>query len=344
MMSLSVHAPVGAGYLHKSTDSRLPAEVLLAILEYTTPATFIAFSQASRYFRELTMPDRHHFLMRLLELELILEHGGAVPEVDQHGVPKPSLEDSKSWDDTNTRYACSVCLKLRFHRNFDNRSVLRMRLRKPPPDAPAATIFAEPGDVRERQRRRQRVEGSRRTRLQQKQPAPSTPTRRCNDQHLSKEDEDRYRQYILQKTGTERHRRTCADCVIKLGRGLTTTCDHGAIPIAFPIMQSRWSAGFAPNSIKHATDKAKRVGHQVVKCQSCGHWKPVLGYSPQVVTYSSSWYWRNQNPQTPWTIICWQCRHHDAAHMSDELAKVCRHNSKAGSFNREPPVGPSLDR
>lgn len=72
----------------------------------------------------MTMPDRHHFMMRLIELELVEEHRGPIPVFDKHGdVSQSPTDETDSWQ--SIRFACRGCLKLRpareSHRKETNR-------------------------------------------------------------------------------------------------------------------------------------------------------------------------------------------------------------------------------
>lgn len=110
-------------------------EVLSLIISYLDPTTLISLSQSSRGFRSFIQSTRDHFLQRLLSLELLLENNGR----DGSTLPwyknsdrtlHPESFDVWGWE--GIRYACAGCLKLRSHMHFDNHSIMRQGLRKPP--------------------------------------------------------------------------------------------------------------------------------------------------------------------------------------------------------------------
>ncbi|MGI4850431.1 MAG: F-box protein [Janthinobacterium lividum] len=307
----------------------LPTEVLLKILSFTTPTAFIAFSQSCRRFRQLTMPDDYHFMQRLLELELTFEHGGGIPVVNRFGVVDPSLYDDEGWE--NIRYACCGCLKLRTHRVFDNTAVLKLRLRKPELHMPAANMLAEPGDVRERTRRRVGVEGTRRkiVRKEKKQrgdysqhsyvPGPDASSHRIGEYSL----------FLFRSTGRNRHKRLCADCNLNRGRhhGFAVASEDtdlsGPPPMSvqatrstqvspyrsfIPVINSRWYSDFAPNSQALAKDHIKCMGRQAAKCNICGKWRALLGFvqnSPRDLCWNTR---DDIDGSRTGRWVCWECR------------------------------------
>ncbi|KAK3315740.1 hypothetical protein B0H66DRAFT_518337 [Apodospora peruviana] len=116
--------------------STLPTELLCLIISNLDPIALIALSQTSQSFRSFIKPERHHFVQRLLALELQPEHGGIVPlmrTVDNNLTPPM---ESDEW--RRNKYACAGCMKLLTHLMFDNHSILRLGLRKPPPGSEQA--------------------------------------------------------------------------------------------------------------------------------------------------------------------------------------------------------------
>ncbi|KAK3349145.1 hypothetical protein B0T25DRAFT_457803 [Lasiosphaeria hispida] len=111
----------------------LPTETLCLIVTYLDPVSLISLSQTSRAFRSLISPDRSHFIQRLLALELLPEFGGIVPRFrSRDNNLAPPWEDAV-W--TTNKYACAGCMRFLSHMMFDNHSILRLGLRKPPPDS-----------------------------------------------------------------------------------------------------------------------------------------------------------------------------------------------------------------
>jgi hypothetical protein len=133
----------------KSPLFSMPVEVLCAIVVLLDPISLIAASQTSRALRTFIEPTRHDFIQRLLALELLPESGGIVPLLRARDSAITPPMGSPEW--RRNKYACSLCLKLRSHTWFDNHSILRLRLRKPPPGSPEATKLTtwEPFDVRD---------------------------------------------------------------------------------------------------------------------------------------------------------------------------------------------------
>ena len=111
--------------------STLPAELLCLVVGFLDPISLIALSQTSRFFRHFISPTHTHFSRRLLALELLPEHGGIVPLFRGRDNRLSPPWDDPQWQ--RNRYACCGCLKLLPHTRFDNHSILRMPLRKPPP-------------------------------------------------------------------------------------------------------------------------------------------------------------------------------------------------------------------
>ncbi|KAK0707959.1 hypothetical protein B0H67DRAFT_325276 [Lasiosphaeris hirsuta] len=130
--------------------STLPTETLCTIVTYLDPVSLISLSQTSRAFRLLISPDHSHFVQRLLALELLPKFGGIAPRFrsrDNNLTPP--------WDDAVwqfNKYACAKCLRLRSHMMFDNHSILRLKLRKPPPNSYEANKLTdwEPLELRDK--------------------------------------------------------------------------------------------------------------------------------------------------------------------------------------------------
>lgn len=128
---------------------QLPTEIQCSIIRLLDPIGLISISQASSHFRSLVSPQKRHFAERLLELELLAEHGGPCPAFrarDNHISPDPL---DPEWE--SIRWACTSCLRLLPHIHFDNHSILRLRYRKPgarTPGSPHAVTSWEPSGRR----------------------------------------------------------------------------------------------------------------------------------------------------------------------------------------------------
>ncbi|CAH0023413.1 unnamed protein product [Clonostachys rhizophaga] len=126
----------------------MPAELMNQMIPELDPISLINLSQASHGFRAIIKPSREEFVDRLLALECTEEYGGAETFIHRR-VWRPSnnlpihynLERYPSIDDTRwetQRFACSGCLKLLPHYQFDNRSIQHEDYRKPMFGTPSA--------------------------------------------------------------------------------------------------------------------------------------------------------------------------------------------------------------
>ncbi|KAJ6113301.1 hypothetical protein N7523_006618 [Penicillium sp. IBT 18751x] len=116
----------------------LPVEIQCAIYELLDPVDLISVSQTDSQLRDIIKPTRQHFFERLLVLECREEWGGATPIMSASGgylSPDWSLPECQTM-----RWACSACLRLLAHTAFDDRSLLRLRYRKPVLGSPAAKL------------------------------------------------------------------------------------------------------------------------------------------------------------------------------------------------------------
>lgn len=156
----------------------MPVEVLCAIFVLLDPISLIATSQTSRTLQTIIDPTRHDFVQRLLSLELLPESGGS-------SITPPTV--SPAW--RRNKYACSLCLKLRSHMYFDNHSILRQRLRKPPPESREATKLTtwEPLELRH----------------------PVTRHKRARQRAAADKTADELDEALC---GTKRHKRACNPC------------------------------------------------------------------------------------------------------------------------------------
>ncbi|KAN0099038.1 hypothetical protein V8E51_014701 [Hyaloscypha variabilis] len=104
----------------------LTIDIQVLILPFLTSTSLISLSQTSQHFRQLIDPQRKDFVNRLLELECTPECGGEVT-INEHAkivIPLGTVS-----------YACTNCLKIIPHTDFDNHALLRLRFRKPPPES-----------------------------------------------------------------------------------------------------------------------------------------------------------------------------------------------------------------
>ncbi|KAK0629400.1 hypothetical protein B0T17DRAFT_525418 [Bombardia bombarda] len=121
--------------------STVPPEILCLVIANLDPISLINLAQTSTQLRILISPSRQHFVDRLLALELLPQHGGIVPIFHaRENKLTPSWSDP-SW--ASSKYACAGCLKLLPHMLFDNRSILNLGLRKPPPGSLEATKLTD---------------------------------------------------------------------------------------------------------------------------------------------------------------------------------------------------------
>ncbi|ETS81060.1 hypothetical protein PFICI_06062 [Pestalotiopsis fici W106-1] len=114
----------------------LPGEVHELIFRSLDPVTLISFGQTNRQFRAVIKATKELLAERLLVLECQEEFGGPVFHFDGRDNSQNPAWDHEQID--QIRWACTHCLKLLHHRNFDNHSLLRLCFRKPLPDWPAA--------------------------------------------------------------------------------------------------------------------------------------------------------------------------------------------------------------
>jgi hypothetical protein len=121
----------------KPSLSSLPVEIQCAIYQLLDPIGLISISQTNSQLRDIIKPTRQHFLERFLALECLEEWGGITPVLSDGGHLDPDW-GGPAWQ--TMRWACSACLRLLTHTAFDNRSLLRLRYRKPIPGSPAATL------------------------------------------------------------------------------------------------------------------------------------------------------------------------------------------------------------
>lgn len=203
----------------------MPVEVLCAIFFLLDPISLIAAAQTSRALRAIIDPARHDFVQRLLALELLPGSGGIVPRFRSRDSTIAPPTSSPEW--RRNKYACSLCLKLRSHMYFNNHSILRLQLRKPPPGSREAIKLTtwEPLELRDpatrHKRARQRAAADK-VRLAPERAAyhqyrtrvglpPRDPFRRNFDFDYGPADKSADE---LEKAlcGTERHKRACNPC------------------------------------------------------------------------------------------------------------------------------------
>ena len=128
---------MGSELLHLSTE--LQSLILVSL----DPISLINVSQTCQKFRGLINPAKRHFIERLLALECIPSYGGPEPHFHARS---GEVRSPKNWGYDNEeadgmRWACTHCMRLLDHWNFDNHSLLRLPYRKPPYGS-AATLPA----------------------------------------------------------------------------------------------------------------------------------------------------------------------------------------------------------
>jgi len=193
----------------KDLLSELPLELLFKIIPLLEPIALISLSQSNRYFRAIIAPRKKNFLERLLALELVPQYGGIIPVFPLREMPiTPSFDDLDAWRDV--KYACSVCLKLRSQLAFDNHSILRLRLRKPPPGSAAAEALTswEPYcDVKTRWKRRKILMSDHASIA-----AELSTLLTILSPHQASDFDDDINEAQTFLAGTQRHKRACNDC------------------------------------------------------------------------------------------------------------------------------------
>lgn len=108
----------------------LPLELQVEIITILDPIGLISLSQTNKYFRNLIDPKKREFVERLLQLELTEEFGGPAFEYRaRYFAELKFFWASEPWQ--AIRWACCGCMRLLSHAHLDNRSLLRLELRKP---------------------------------------------------------------------------------------------------------------------------------------------------------------------------------------------------------------------
>ncbi|KAF4416243.1 hypothetical protein FACUT_12744 [Fusarium acutatum] len=116
-----------------------PNEIQCQIIRLLDPVGLISVSQSSRHFRRLINPQKRHLVERLLQVELLTEHGGpTLTYRSRDSRLEPSWQDA-AWE--SMRWACTDCLRLLSHKCFENPSLLRLSYRKPLPNSDAARMI-----------------------------------------------------------------------------------------------------------------------------------------------------------------------------------------------------------
>jgi len=230
----------------KPTLLTLPAEVLCVIITHLTPTSLIDLSQTSKAFRNIIKPTRGDFLRRLLAWELLPEFGGIVPLFRARDNALTPPWDSPEW--RRNKYACSVCLKLRSHMWFDNHSILRLGMRKPPPGSREAEKLTdwEPLELRDPAARWKRVQQRVAEERELLRPEREIFHRYCNgadnmNSNLLRVDfgpiDRRAAQAEKMLCGTERHKRACNECRRLRGDWNRPNQNYGSLEA--PIIKSR---------------------------------------------------------------------------------------------------------
>ncbi|CAG9982565.1 unnamed protein product [Clonostachys byssicola] len=114
----------------------LAVELQHKIIPLLDPIGLVSLSQSCQYFRRLIDPGTKELAERLLQVELFERYGGWTPLCYiSGGILKP-IWNLKDWE--AHRWACTACLRLLQHTDFDNHSILGDAYRKPPFTSPAA--------------------------------------------------------------------------------------------------------------------------------------------------------------------------------------------------------------
>ncbi|KAI9743885.1 MAG: hypothetical protein M1818_002619 [Claussenomyces sp. TS43310] len=284
-----------SGLSLQTNFSSLPAEIQCQILPFLDPIALISLSQTNRYLRRLISPERSHFVKRLLQLELDFKYGGIIPRFHAHdNLLLPPCDDLKTW--ATIRYACSGCLKLLSHKHFDNHSLLRLGLRKPPLGSVAATQLSgwEIGDAKARGLRRQarlRAETETRRRWQELRQLPShyfdngLPLEELADVELS---------------GLKRERRMCNECCYQQGvwaRPTTSNAGSARTPVikSRPMRYRDATERYFPGLFSYSAEDLKGFPERLkqyrtnaiefefwttyrVRCPTCAIWQEMAAF------------------------------------------------------------------
>ncbi|CAG9946098.1 unnamed protein product [Clonostachys rosea f. rosea IK726] len=115
----------------------LAVELQHKIIPHLDPIGLVSLSQSCRYFRRLIDPGRKEFAERLLQVECLERYGGTTVlcHIPEDGKLKP-IWDLNDWE--AHRWACTACVSLLPHTDFDNHYILGNAYRKPPFTSPAA--------------------------------------------------------------------------------------------------------------------------------------------------------------------------------------------------------------
>jgi len=173
-----------------------PVEIQLLILPLLTPSSLISLSQTSQYFRQLIDPQKKHFVNQLLEQECLPKYGGEVTINPQAKLIIPPGTVS---------YACTHCLKIIPHTHFDNHALLRLRFRKPPPEARATQNICG------------WTSGNAKTQGLMRQAGLRNDTLRSWVKQNSSSGIPESKLVELYKIGTSRNRRMCNECKFMTG-------------------------------------------------------------------------------------------------------------------------------
>ncbi|KAK4447169.1 hypothetical protein QBC34DRAFT_410041 [Podospora aff. communis PSN243] len=239
-------SPANTGGTELTELSTLPTEVLCVIISHLDPISLIAIAQTSRAFRTIVSPSRDDFVQRLLALELLPEFGGIVPIFRGRDNALTPPWNCPEW--RTNKYACSLCLKLRSHTWFDNHSILRLGMRKPPPGSREAskTTDWEPLELRNPAVRWKRIQ--QRAAAEEEELRSERQAYRCfctgadnMDGTLMRVDfqpiDKRAEEAEMLLCGRERYKRACVDCRWKRGDWRHPHVQNGSPDV--PVVKSR---------------------------------------------------------------------------------------------------------
>ncbi|KAK0640558.1 hypothetical protein B0T16DRAFT_418111 [Cercophora newfieldiana] len=308
----------------------LPVEILCMTLTWLDPVSLIAASQTSRSLRNIIKPTRNDFVQRLLALELLPEFGGIVPLFRARDNAMTPPLHSREW--RRNKYACCVCLKLRSHMWFDNHSILRLGMRKPPPGSREATKLTdwEPLQLRDPAVRWRHAQRRAAEEEELRQPNRVIYHRFCTGADVMAGNymrvnfgpiDQRAGEAERMLCGTERHKRACNSC-----RFLRGDWNHARLMIGSPptvviksrhvvlphilerkfpglleFLHERHPDKLSPPKIQYNNWGGWQEHHRnkawslfTVRCSSCSQWQELAGFG--------------------FSISLWRTVHHVMAH------------------------------
>ncbi|KAF4332609.1 cyclin-like f-box [Fusarium beomiforme] len=124
------------------TLTDLPSELIDSIARLLDPVGLMSLSLISRRFRQIIILDDKHKVEYLLALECVAEHGrGRLP--DTSGLTDALVEHRLK----DMRFACTGCIRLLSHTQFEDQFLFAQVYRKPLPGEPVEPEFTSWGST-----------------------------------------------------------------------------------------------------------------------------------------------------------------------------------------------------